>query len=594
MKLGDRVEAPLPDLPPVSRRWAIRETDQADAIAEQLDVPPLLGRLLANRGVDDPALGKLWLDGSLRDLPDPFGLTDMTLAVERVLAALAGGERICVHGDYDVDGCTSTALLVGFLGDLGGDVTWYAPHRQRDGYGIALHTVDRLAGDGVRLMITCDTGISAHEALERCVELGIDVVVCDHHMLPETLPPAVALLDPKRDGDGNPYEELAAVGMAFMLAIAVRAELRKRAFFSDRAEPDLREWLDVVALGTVADLAPLRGINRLLVTTGLKVMSRRRRPGIAALLDASGVGSDQPLQASHLGFRLGPRINAAGRLDDPGVAVELLLATDYDAARTQADRLDSLNRQRQSVERAIFASALKQCMELPDLHERRGLVLWSDEWHSGVVGIVASRIVSHLHKPTLVIAVKDGVGTGSGRGISGVDLIAVLRRYAPLMQRFGGHRMAAGLTIDAENLPALRDAFAHEAFADDTDDLWLAQLKCDAELPLDSIDDGLWAAMQRLGPYGIGNPEPVFVARDLAATGVRTMAKNGLRMELRQAGASGRPIKAVGFGLGVSLDELRGPLEAAFCLQENHWRGRRSLELRLRSIRPMGAANGAG
>ena len=584
MRPGDPIEIPLPEVARAQRTWTVRDPGDAEPLAKVLGAPLLVARLLLNRGIDDPELGRLWLTGSLRDLPDPRGLGGMQAATDRLLVALDGHQRICVHGDYDVDGCTSVALLVGLLRRLGADVTWYAPHRQRDGYGVALHTVDRLAEEGVQVLITCDTGVSAHAAIARANEHGIDTVVCDHHTPPPELPAAAAIINPRIDPEGNPYEELAAVGVCFMLAVALRARMRERGDFEASEEPDLREYLDIVALGTVADLAPLRGINRLLVRTGLKVLASRRRPGLRTLLDVSGVRPDDPLEASHLGFRLGPRINAAGRLAEASVAVELLLAEGDGQARRLAEQLDGWNRRRQETERRIQAEALQQLAGDDRLSERRGLVVWSEDWHPGVVGIVASRLMNHFHKPTLVIAVTGESGTGSGRGISGVDLFGAMNRYAALFERFGGHRAAAGLTLKAANLPRLREAFAGEAFDDQPAELWEPKLKLDAELTLDQVTWELEKAVTGLAPFGIGNPRPLFVARGLRASGVKALSRGGVRMQLRQGDSPS--IKGIGFGLGVGPDDLSGPVDVAFSLQANHWRGVTSLELLIKDLRP--------
>lgn len=588
---GDRPRDPV-RAPRLRKQWRIREALGADELARALDLPPLQARLLAGRGVLDPSLATLWVGGGLRDLPDPRAMVDMDRATERVLRAMDEGERIAVHGDYDADGTTATALLVGFLRVLGGDVLWYAPHRQRDGYGVALHTVDRLAEGGATLLITCDTGVSAHEAIARAAERGMDTVVCDHHELPAELPICAAILNPKRDGSESPFAELAAVGVAFMLAVALRARLRECGAFVDRPEPDLRESLDLVALGTVADLAPLRGVNRLLVTAGLRVLERRRRPGLRILLQLAGVKEDHPLDASHLGFRLGPRINAAGRLDEAARAVELMLAEDEPTAHDRAEALDDFNRKRQQTERDILDEALQQAMALPDLAGRRGLVLWSERWHPGVVGIVAARVASTFHKPALVVSVREGMGTGSGRTIGDVDLYGALARCDELMERWGGHRAAAGVTIRAERLPALAEAFAGPAFASEAEDRWRPRLSADAELPLSQATWKTWEAVQQLAPFGVGNPEPVFVARGLRATGVKELNKGGLRMLLRQEG--GPAIPAVGFGLMIEAHQLLGSLEAAFCLSENRWNRSRKLELRLRDLRPESEPSAVG
>ena len=291
MKGDGRSQAPLPVVPRAVRQWRLRDpgADDAASLGEAASVPPLVARLLLNRGVSSADDAKAWLHGSLKDLPDPRRMVDMDKTVDRLVQALQDGERICIHGDYDVDGCTSTVLLVDFLRDLGADVDWYAPHRERDGYGIQTATMRRLAEGGARVVVTCDNGTSAHEAIAAGNELGVDTLVCDHHSLPDALPSAFSILNPKRDGEGNPYMDMAAVGIAFMLSVAIRARLRESGFFADRDEPDLRRYLDIVALGTVADMAPLRGVNRVLVRSGLRVLERRERPGIRGLLEVSGV-----------------------------------------------------------------------------------------------------------------------------------------------------------------------------------------------------------------------------------------------------------------------------------------------------------------
>jgi single-stranded-DNA-specific exonuclease len=582
-----KIEVPLPAVPRVARVWHVRDAKcDIPALARAIGRSETLATILSNRGVTDPEEARGWLQGTLKDLPDPRDLVDMDVAVDRLLRAIREGELICIHGDYDVDGCTSTVLLVRFLREIGGNVTWYAPHRLRDGYGVQVHTMRRLAEEGVKVVVTCDNGVSAHEPIAVGNALGIDTVVCDHHKLPPELPAATAILNPKQDGEGNPHEELAAVGVAFMLAIAMRARLRSEGAFEQTPEPDLRKYLDVVALGTVADLAPLRGVNRILVAAGLRRLERRERPGMRMLLKVAGVGPDEPIRASHLGFRLGPRINAAGRIDESSRAVDLLLAEDDDAALPTAIQLDEFNRKRQEMERETFSDVLRMAAEAGDFQDRRGLVVWSEAWHPGVVGIVASRLVHHFHRPTLVLALKpeEGVAVGSGRAIAGVDLFEELQACGHLLERFGGHRAAAGMTVTIENLPALRDHFAVDAFGSVSEDDWKPRLAIDRVIDLNDVTWDLFEDLACLRPFGLGNPEPVFTARDLTATGVRTMRKGGIRMRLRSG--DGRPIPAVGFGLGMEPEDLEDGVDAVFSLHENIWQGRSTLELRLRDIRP--------
>ena len=570
------------------RRWELvsPKTDP-EALAAALDVHPLIGRLLANRGVGEGGIDH-WIAPSLKHLPDPRGLTDMDRAVARVLHALDGNERIMIHGDYDVDGCTSTALLVTFLADLGADVGWYAPHRIRDGYGIQVATMERLAAEGACLVITCDNGTSAHDAIHRGVDLGVDTVVVDHHRLPDVLPRAAAILNPKRDGVGNPFEMLAAVGVAFMLAIAVRAALRERGAFTVRPEPDLRDHLEVVALGTVADLAPLTGVNRTLVAAGLKLLQKRRQPGLNALLEVAGIDADEPVRAFHLGFQLGPRINAAGRLDEASTAVRLLLESDPHAARAMAEELDAINRRRRDLERDVFTDSLTQAVESVDLDTPGGLVLWSADWHPGVIGIVASRVARHFHRPALLLALREGTATGSGRAIPGVDLFAVLSRLEGLFERFGGHRAAAGVTLPQENLQALREAFAVSAFADLPASAWEPVIRLDAEVAIEDVTWDLHQILLRLAPFGLGNSEPSFMARGVRASGVR-MLSGGRGVKMRLRGSTGPGVMALGWGLDLDDGVLDGPMDVAFSLSANHWQGRVTLELRLRDVRPADA-----
>ncbi len=567
----------------VQRTWKVKQplTDP-DALAAALGVRPLIARLIANRGVPADSAAD-WLSPSLRNLPDPRGLTDMDVAVERLIGAIDRRDRVVVHGDYDVDGCTSTAVLVHFLRRIGTDVHWYAPHRIRDGYGIQAATMERLADEGARVVITCDNGTSAHEAIAAGNARGVDTVVVDHHRLPDALPEACAILNPKRDGDGNPFEDLAAVGVAFMLAIALRSRLRERGTFAATPEPDLREYLSVVALGTVADMAPLHGVNRVLVATGLQRMARRRHKGVRALLEVARVTPDEPLKASHLGFQLGPRINAAGRLDEAARAVELLLADDDDVARSLAELLDQTNTRRRELEHQVYEDSLAQA-EAQALSGPGGLVLWSEDWHPGVIGIVASKVMRHFHRPALLFTVRDGRAVGSGRAIPGIDLFAVLRAHEAMFVRYGGHRAAAGVTIEAARLPELRDVFATTAFADVPADRWQPDVLVDVAIELSEVDWELLATLRSLGPFGLGNAEPCFMAERLDAFGARELSGGrGLRMQLRSG--RGPAVTAVGWDLGLGIDELDQPVDALFTVQENVWKGRSTLELRLRDLR---------
>ncbi len=587
LRANERISARAPRGGKPPRRWKVRvPSSDPDALARQLGVRPLVARLMANRGVGTDR-ARTWLKPSLRDLPDPRNLVDMDAAVERLVAAIDAREKIVVHGDYDVDGCTSTAVLVHFLRRLGADVHWYAPHRIRDGYGIQAATMERLADDGAKVVITCDNGTSAHEAIATGNARGVHTVVVDHHRLPPELPAAHAILNPKRDGDGNPFADLAAVGVSFMLLIAIRSHLRERGDFASHPEPDLRDYLPTVALGTVADLAPLSGVNRILVAAGLRRMRGTNHPGLRALLEVARLSPEDEVKASHLGFQLGPRINAAGRLDEAARAVELLLSEDEAGAQGLAELLDATNTRRRELERQVEEASMAQALSL-GLDGPGGLVLWSEDWHPGVIGIVASRVMRHFWRPALLLTVRDGVAVGSGRAIPGVDLFDVLRRHEEFFVRYGGHRAAAGMTVPIDRLPALREAFASAAFDDVAPDAWEPSVLVDAEVDLVDVDWELYGTLRRLAPFGLGNAEPSFVATSLRALGVKELSGGkGLRMRLR--GPEGPALSAVGWDLGVEPEDLTGDVDALFTLQENTWRGRTSLELRLRDLRPSAA-----
>ncbi|HEX8909937.1 MAG TPA: single-stranded-DNA-specific exonuclease RecJ, partial [Anaeromyxobacteraceae bacterium] len=449
----------------LARRWVEVACDDAVAarLSRELGLDPLAARVLACRGLADPADANRFLDPKLSDLPDPFLMSGMERAVERLARALEAGERIALYGDYDVDGVTSTALLAGFLRAAGGDVLTYVPHRLVEGYGLNTDAVRRLAEGGARLLVSLDCGITSVAEVRAAAELGVDAVVVDHHTVPVELPAAVAILNPHQPRCGYPYKPLAAVGVTFCLAMALRKRLREAGRFgATRPEPNLRQALDLVALGTVADVVPLTGVNRILVRWGLEELARTGRPGLRALKRVAGIADGAPVGAGQVGFRLGPRLNAAGRLDDAGRGVRLLLSRDEGEATALADELDRENRARQEIEHQILEQAVVQAEERVAAGAR-GLVLWRESWHPGVVGIVASRVVERFHRPAVLVGVANGAGKGSGRSIEAFHLHDALTACAGHLQRFGGHKHAAGVTVDPAALPAFRGAF--EAFA---------------------------------------------------------------------------------------------------------------------------------
>ncbi len=572
-------------------RWLMPDPPDdavARGLAKALDLHPVAAEVLARRGIADASEAERFLGGSLADLPDPDLFLGMDTAVQRAAQAIRNGERIVAYGDYDVDGVSATALFVSFFRDIGVDVGWTVPHRLREGYGLNPAQVDRLAAEGARLLFTLDCGVTQVAEVERAVAHGMDVIVVDHHRVSPELPHAVAILNPLQPGCRFPTRELCAAGVTFFFLAALRRRLRADGFFAGRREPNLKESLDLVALATIADVVPLRSVNRVLVREGLKQMDERRRPGLAALMKTAGIAGDRPVRVGQVGFRLGPRINAAGRLDDAGRAVRLLLLQDGASAEAQALELEQENTDRRALESVILGQALAQAgilMALPQ--PPSGLVLSSAEWHPGVIGIVASRIAEQTGRPAILLAEEAGQARGSGRSVPGFDLHRAVEACADLLGRHGGHAAAVGLALPLENLPLLRERFAAVAAAE----LGARELgpRCsiDALVEPGALGARLAEDLERLAPFGAGNPEPVLAAMKLHGSARVLQAKiEGAEshLKLRLSTAAG-PFEAIGFGLGKSASLCDGPIDAAFHLEFDEWRGERRLQLRLRALR---------
>ncbi|MFO0581875.1 MAG: single-stranded-DNA-specific exonuclease RecJ [Anaeromyxobacter sp.] len=565
------------------RRWVETAVDggAAERLAGALKLHPLAARVLAARGLADPAAAEAFIAARIQDLPDPFTMKGMDGAVARIARALEAGERIACYGDYDVDGVTSTTLLAGFLRAAGADVVTYVPHRLVEGYGLNGDAVAKLAAQGVKLLVTLDCGITAAAEVKTAAGLGLDTVVVDHHTVPVELPAAAAILNPHQPGCGYPSKDLAAVGVTFALVMALRRRLREAGRFgATRPEPNLKEALDLVALGTVADVVHLTGANRLLVRAGLEVLATTRRPGLKALKRVAGVADGQPVSAGQVGFRLAPRINAAGRLDDAGRGVRLLLETDPARAQALAEELDRENQSRQEIERRILDEATADARARVK-EGARGLVLARDGWHAGVVGIVASRIVERFHRPAVLIAMEEGAGKGSGRSIERFHLYDALAACSTHLVRFGGHKHAAGVTVARDALDGFRAAFeAHALERLGPDDL-VPRTRIDGWVEAPQVTEKAAEDLDRLAPYGAGNPEPVFAMRG-APERVRPVGAGGAHLKL----AFGRGLDAIGFGLGDRLSLCGGgPVEAAFTVGFDEWDGTRRLQLRLKDLR---------
>lgn len=563
-------------------RWQEREVDAArtNALAASLGLAAPLARVLVGRGVDEEESARRFLDPRLQDLPDPGRLAGIDAAVERLLAALKRQETIGIFGDYDVDGVTSTTLLWDFLEQLGVRVVATLPDRLREGYGLSRAGVDRLRDAGATLIVTVDCGVTAHEEVSYCTELGIDVVVIDHHTVPVTLPAAVSVINPHREDCTTGAEHLCAVGVTFNLCLALRRVLRERGHFSaTRPEPDLRHGLDLVALGTIADVVPLVSDNRVFVRYGMRAIAARRRLGMGALLDVAGVPSER-VTASTLGFQLGPRVNAAGRLGDAMKAVELLRSGHAGLAASLAQGLDQENLSRRDLEKRIVDEAIRH-IDASELHRRaRVLVVGNEGWHPGVVGIVASRLVERYGKPCVVVG--EG-GRGSGRSIPRYHLYDGLASSSHTLDGFGGHAHAAGVRVPPGGLDRFRDALLeHAESALKEDELERLHLY-DGDIDVTSLDEDMCVSLATAAPFGRKNPEPVFLVRGVRPRGLRELKGGHFKANVHPTGV----IEAILFGAPERMAAFQdGPIDVLGVPEVNEWQGRRTVQLRLRDFRP--------
>ncbi|GAW66085.1 single-stranded DNA exonuclease [Geoanaerobacter pelophilus] len=562
---------------PVTHKiWRPREADPGAVEAlTRSGFPTLLARLLANRGIDGENGAKAYLSPVLSGLENPMLMKGMAEAVERLAKARLQGERVCVHGDYDVDGVTACALLISFFRAVGIDCFHYIPKRLTEGYGLSPQGVAAAGQGGATVIVTVDCGITSVEEGELCRESGIDLIVTDHHAPGERLPDALAVINPLQPGCPFPFKSLAGVGVAFHLLIALRARLRADGCFTE-GEPDLKQYLDLVALGTVADVVPLLGANRILVSYGLKQLTAGSRIGIAALKEVSGVTGEVGCGA--VGFRLAPRINAAGRLEDAALGLELLLTGDPSRAKEIASLLDDSNAERQTLERATLEEA-RAMLEQGACRGRNSIVLGSELWHPGVIGIVASRIVELFHRPVILFAFEGGTGRGSGRSISRFHLLDAIKSCGKHLLRFGGHSHAAGLSIAQEELESFRSSFEEAAQALDAEAL-TPVLPYDLELPPGAVDEALVSELERMKPYGMGNPEPLFLIRGARVEDCRVLKGGHLKLKVVHGG---RALDAIAFGLADKGGAER--VDLVFSPGINVWNGKRSLQLTVKDLR---------
>ncbi len=548
------------------------------AFADELNVSPALAKVLLNRGIDDITSARKFYKPDLNRLHDPFLMCGMKDAVQRIEEAIRLKQKILIYGDYDVDGTTAISLLLLFFRQIGIPVQFYVPDRLTEGYGLAKQGIRNVHNAGAELIITVDCGITSRDEVDYARSLGIDVIICDHHFPGAELPEATAVLNPKRTDCSYPFKELAGVGVAFKLAQALQQKMKLDA-------ANLFDLLDLVAIGSAADIVPLIDENRIFVKFGLDKLNNTRNLGLQALKEITGLAKSC-ITAGQVVFVMAPRINAVGRLGDAGRAVRLLIAENKQQAENIAEILESENKIRREIDENTLSQALAQIEDLEDPGSQNIFVLNSDNWHPGVIGIVASRIVEKYFRPTVMISTENGAGKGSARSIPGFDIYQALKSCENLMTSFGGHKYAAGLTIGSKNIPELRKKLDAVAAQNLTADMVTPKLWIDAEITLKDIDEMLIKLLKRMAPFGPQNMRPVFQTRALQVVGTPSIVgKNHLKFKVRQNDVV---FNAIGFNLGDLFYRLapgESDLEMVYSVDENEWNGKATIQLKVKDLR---------
>jgi len=563
--------------------WHIKDDlPSAEWLAGKVGISKLLASLLIQRNVSSPDSAQSFLSPRLGALRDPFLLKDMDRAVELISNFIVEKRRITIYGDYDADGLTATSLLVGFFSNLGTPISFYIPHRLEEGYSLNEKAVRQIAAANTGLIITVDCGINALSEITLAKRLGMEVIVTDHHKIPSDFEPICPTINPLRPDSLFPFRELSGVGLAFYLAIAIRSHLREAGFFKDTCEPDLRSYLDLVALGTVADIVPLTEENRIMVKSGLNVLMDSQRPGIKALLRVSGIRKDQIIATDDISFKLAPRLNAMGRLGSTTRSVHLLTTDNETEASLIADQMDSLNAQRQVIENRIVSESRERIERMEDIEGRRTIVLFDPRWHRGVVGIVASKIVEEYYRPTLILALEGDLLRGSGRSIDGFDLYQALSDLSDLLRQFGGHGHAAGVSLETQRIGEFSHKFEELARKRIDPKDMIPKIEVDAKLSLESIDPQTLKEIEMLLPFGHGNPQPIFWAGPLKVISSRVVGRDHLKLKLKEKGIT---FDCIAFGKAASHPLEGKSVDILFHVGTNTWQGIESIQLVIVDLR---------
>jgi single-stranded-DNA-specific exonuclease len=566
----------------MKKRWELRQPDihAVNKIQKSLKCNPIIAEILVNRNIVTEDSAKRFLSASLNHVRPPFAIKDMDAAVIRIYDAIMRREKILIFGDYDVDGITATTLLLEFFQYIGANVIYYIPHRSKEGYGLQVdHIFDVACPNHVNLIITADCGSTSHDAVQSAVDAGIDTIITDHHKVPLALPPSKAVVNPKRPDCTAGFDDLAGVGVAYSLLVCLRKYLREKNFWQSLPEPNLKRVCDLVSLGTVADMVPLVEENRVFTKAGIEMINSKYRTGLNALTELCGIDSDS-LEAQDISFKLAPRLNAAGRVAHASTAVDLLRATDFKTANFLARSLNNMNMRRQEIETQILGEIDSYIEQNPHHLERPAIVLSHPNWNVGILGIVASRIVDRYFRPVVLISTESGIGKGSARSIPGIDLYGALGSCERYLERFGGHSLAAGLSIKIENLEQFQKQFENAVLKSATADDFVHKVSIDRELDFKDISPSLMDEMEALKPFGEGNPEPIFSAKDVQIMFSKIVGENHRRMILRQISPeTEKTFNAIQFNVDPRLPLAESLDQIAFRLRWNYWNGEKTAQI---------------
>ena len=560
--------------------WKIKtpDTSLVFRLTEEFKTSEIIGRVLANRDIESLESSRSFFDPKLSQLHDPFLMKDMDIAAGMVAEKVKSGGRIFIFGDYDVDGTTGSSALFLFLTSLECDAKVYIPDRMKEGYGLSREGIDVAKDWGADLLISCDCGINATDEVAYANDQNLEVIITDHHMPDENLPEANAILNPKQPDCSYPFKGLCGGAVVFKLIQAVSQLLE--------LDDDLvHQYIDLITLGTAADIVPLTDENRIIVKHGLKSLSKTKRPGLRALLEVSGLG-EKELTVGRLLFWAAPRINAAGRLGDANRAVQLMTTENLPESLKLARELDEENRQRQDLQQSMVDEAIMKVNAEVDLEKEKAIVLWDDNWHEGVIGIVASKIKETYHRPAVIISLSNGTGKGSARSVKGFDLYENLTECRELLDGYGGHPMAAGLTLNRENLEDFRTRFSNLAYETLADDDLVNSLDIEGEMDLNLIDGRFMDFLEKLAPFGPGNMTPKFITRHVIPVGNPRLVGNGDHLKFR-AKKGETSYDAIGFNMGNHYEKLitGKPIDIAYVVEKNEWQGRTSIQLNIRDIK---------